>query len=230
MMGLANMMFDLKAVLEWYPEMADAYDLLALARNAGGGPTAALQAERAAIALSPRDERYSFHLAQIYVAAKNWDAADRLLDRLKAGGSPQIAAQARELLDEAAAQRKYGISTGANSAQPKYAPQKTPFDVLEEDAAKREAAEKPDQLGPEDKRPTKFARGRLVRVDCSQSPSAVLTVNAESGVLKLRAPDYRALLLIGADDFSCDWRDRQVTVNYKSRGGPDGDLVSLEMR
>ena len=29
MMGLANMMLDLKAVLEWNPEMADAYDLLA---------------------------------------------------------------------------------------------------------------------------------------------------------------------------------------------------------
>jgi tetratricopeptide (TPR) repeat protein len=229
MLGLANMMFDLKAVLEWYPEMADAYDLLALARNAGGGPTAALQAERSAITLSPRDERYSFHLAQIYVAAKNWEAADRQLDRLKASGNPQIAAQARELLDEAAAQRKYGISLDAN-AQPKYAPQKTPFDVLEEDAAKRETAQNSDLPGPEDKRPTKFARGRLVKVDCSQSPTALLTVNAESGVLKLRAADFRALLLIGADDFSCDWRDRQVSVNYKSRGGADGDLVSLEVR
>ena len=229
MMGLANMMFDLKAVLEWYPEMADAYDLLALARNYGGGPTAALQAERAAIALSPRDERYTFHLAQIYVAGKNWDAADRLLDRLKASGDPQIAAQARELIEDAAAQRKYGIPTDAN-AQPKFAPQKTPFDVLDEDAAKREAAEKPDQPGFDDKRPTKYARGRLVKVDCSQSPSALLTVKSESGVLKLRAADFRSLLLIGADDFSCDWRDRQVTVNYKSRGGPDGDLISLEVR
>lgn len=230
MMGLANMMFDLKAVLEWYPEMADAYDLLALARNYGGGPTAALQAERAAIALSPRDERYSFHLAQIYVAGKNWDAAGRLLDRLKASADPQIAAQARDLSEDAAAQRKYGIPVGANAAQPKFAPQKTPFDVLDEDAAKRETAENPDQPGPEDKRPTKFARGRLVKVDCSRSPSALLTVNSEAGVLKLRAADFRSLLLIGADDFSCDWRDRQVTVNYKSRGGPDGDLISLEMR
>ncbi|MGB8061399.1 MAG: hypothetical protein WCF26_05875 [Candidatus Sulfotelmatobacter sp.] len=230
MMGLANMMLDLKAVLDWYPEMADSYDLLALARNEGGGPTAALQAERAAITLSPRDERYSFHLAQIYVAGKNWEAADRQLDRLKASANPQIAAQARELIEEAAAQRKYGISMDANAAQPKYAPQKTPFDVLDEDEAKREAAEKTDQPGGEDRRPTKFAKGRLVKVDCSQSPSAVLTVNSESGVLKLRAPDYRALLLIGADDFSCDWRDRQVTVNYKSRGGPEGDLVSLEVR
>jgi hypothetical protein len=58
----------------------------------------------------------------------------------------------------------------------------------------------------------------------------VLTVSAESAVLKLRASDYKSLLLIGADDFSCEWRDRQVTVNYKPRGPKDGDLVSLEMR
>src|ERR1700688_1831921 len=56
--GLPNMMLDLKNVLDWYPELADAYDLLAVARNAGGGPAAALQAERSAINLSPRDERY----------------------------------------------------------------------------------------------------------------------------------------------------------------------------
>ena len=48
--------------------------------------------------------------------------------------------------------------------------------------------------------------------------------------MKLRAADYKSLLLIGADDFSCDWRDRQVTVNYKPVGARNGDLVSLEMR
>jgi len=39
--GLPNMMQDLRAVLEWYPEFADAYDLLASARREGGGPVAA---------------------------------------------------------------------------------------------------------------------------------------------------------------------------------------------
>jgi hypothetical protein len=66
-------------------------------------------------------------------------------------------------------------------------------------------------------------------VDCSNSPTAILTVHSEQGTLKLRTTDYKSLLLIGADDFSCDWRDRPVTANYKSSGG-GGDLVSLEMR
>jgi hypothetical protein len=230
--GLPNMMLDLKGVLDWYPELADAYDLLAVARNAGGGPAAALQAERAAISLSPRDERYVYHLAQIYVASKKWETANVLLERLKGSGNPQIAALARELIEQAGTERKYGIPVNAGTrAQPKLAPQKSPFDVLEEDAAKRAATENSTPSGePGDKRPTKFFKGRLVAVDCSQTPAAVLTVTSENATLKLRATDYKSLLLIGADDFSCDWRDRQVTVNYKPGGAKDGDLVSLEMR
>ena len=82
----------------------------------------------------------------------------------------------------------------------------------------------------EDRRPTKFLKGRLLDVDCSQAPAAILTVSAGSAALKLRAGDYKSLLLIGADDFSCEWRDRQVTVNYKPGGMADGDVVSLEVR
>ena len=230
--GLPNMMLDLRAVLEWYPELAGAYDLLALARNEGGSTPAAMQAERAAINLSPRDELYTYHLAQIYVSSKKWEAAQVVLDRLKASNNPQIVALAKGLIEQAGAERKYGIPLGAgNVPAPKLAPQKSPFDVLEEDAAKREAAEKSGQSsGPADNRPTKFFKGRLVAVDCSQAPAAILTVTAEGAALKLRAADYRSLLLIGADDFSCDWRDRQVTVNYKPGGPKDGEVVSLEVR
>ncbi len=228
--GLSNMMLDLKAVLEWYPELADAYDLLAMARNEGGGPAAAMQAERAAMNLSPRDQRYVYHLALIYIAGKNWEAAQALLDRLKNSSNPQIAALARERTEEVASQRKYGI-VGAASEQPKFEVQKSPFDVLEQDAAKRAEAEKAAQAnGPSDTRPTKYFHGRLVGVDCSKSPAAILTVTSEGVVLKLRALDYKSLLLIGADDFSCNWRDRQVTVNYKPGGLTDGDLISLEVR
>jgi hypothetical protein len=231
MQGLANMMQDLKAVLEWYPEFADAYDLLALARNEGGGPTAAMQAERAAITLSPRDELYAYHLAQIYIAGKQWDAARAQLERLKASGNPQLAALARQQLDQASAEHKYGIPLSADATHPKFAPQKSPFDVLDEDAAKRAAEEKAAE-GPSvaDKRPSKFFQGRLVAVDCSHPPTAVVTVTAEGVVLKLRAIDYKSLLVIGAGQFSCDWKDRQVSVNYKPGGLTDGDLVSLEVR
>jgi hypothetical protein len=232
MQGLPNMMLDLRAVLEWYPELAEAYDLLALARNEGGGPAAAMQSERAAMNLSPRNEQYVYHQAQIYIAGKKWEAAQALLERLKTSDNPQLAALAREQLDRAGAERKYGIPLkSANGTPPKLEPQKSPFDVLEEDAAKRATSEKSaSSADPTDKRPTKFLRGRLLAVDCSQTPAAILTVTGDGVALKLRSADYKSLLLIGADDFSCTWKNRQVTVNYKPGGQADGDLVSLEVR
>jgi hypothetical protein len=227
--GLPNMLLDLRAVLEWYPEMAGAYDLLAQARNEGGTPVPAMQAERAAINLSPRDEHYAYHLALIYITSKKWEAAQAQLERLKNSSDPQIAAAAKERLEQAASERRYGIA-GAAAMQPKLTPQKTPFDVLDDDAAKRAADEKATQESGNDLRPTKFFKGRLLGVDCSSAPAAILTITAQGVVLKLRAVDYKSLLLIGADGFSCEWHDRQVTANYKPGGLSDGDLVSLEVR
>jgi hypothetical protein len=228
--GLPNMMQDLRAVLEWYPEFADAYDLLASARREGGGPVAAMQAERAAIELSPRNQQYVYHLAEIYISDKKWIAARALLELLKTSSNPQVAAAAGESLAQLVNEQKYGLSPATAASASKLTKPSSPFDVLEQDAAKRAAAQKTAQSGTADKRPTKFFEGRLVDVDCSQSPAAVLTVSSGSAVLKLRTADYKSVLLIGADTFSCEWNNRSVSVNYKSRGMSDGDLVSLEVR
>ena len=48
-------------------------------------------------------------------------------------------------------------------------------------------------------------------------------------MLKLHTDDYKSLMLIGADAFSCDWTSQPVAVNYKAGGKADGDLVSLEL-
>jgi hypothetical protein len=228
--GLPNMMQDLRAVLDWYPEFADAYDLMAMARKVGGGPVAAMQAERAAIELSPRNQEYVYHLAEIYIEGKKWEAARALLERLKTSSNSVVAAEAREQLSRMANEQKYGLSA-ASTGTPKLAPQSTPFDVLDQDARKRAAAEQAGQnAGVGDRRTAKFLQGRLVRVDCSQSPAAILTVAAGGTTLKLRTADYKSLLLIGADTFSCAWNDRSVSVNYKPGGVSDGDLVSVEVR
>jgi hypothetical protein len=229
--GLANMMQDLRAVLEWYPEFADAYDLMAVARMQGGGSSAAMQAERAAMQLSPRNDRYVYHQAQIYIAGKQWEAAKALLERLQASADPKLVAESREKMEQVATERKYGIPTASGPAPAKLEAQRSPFDVLEQDAAQRAAEAQSAQIGgAADKRVPKFIKGRLVRIDCAKAPVAIVTVTAGGSVLKLRTPDYKSLLLIGADDFSCDWRDRPVTVNYKAGGAADGDLVSLEVR
>jgi tetratricopeptide (TPR) repeat protein len=229
--GLPNMMQDLHAVLEWYPEFANAYDLLAMVRMEGGGPAAAMQAERAAIQLSPRNLRYVYHLAEIYESDKRWDAARALLERLQSADTAEVAAEARTRLGELSTHEKYGVANASSTSGEKLSPQPTPFDVLDQDAAKRAAAAKAEQSDTTaDMRPEKFVKGRLIAVDCSQPPAAILTVSSGGAVLKLRTADYKSLLLIGADSFSCDWSDRSVSVNYKPGGLSDGDLVSVEVR
>jgi len=227
--GLPNMMQDLRAVLEWYPEFADANDLMAMARMVGGGPVAATQAEHAAMQLSPRNQEYVYHMAEIYIEGKQWEAARALLEHLKTSSNAQVAAEAREQLARLANQQKYGLSTA--STAPRLSPQSSPFDVLDQDAAKRASeAATAKNAAAGDQRAAKFLQGRLLGVDCSQSPAAVLTVASGKTVLKLRTPDYKSLLLIGAETFSCAWNDRSVSINYKPGGLSDGDLVSVELR
>jgi tetratricopeptide (TPR) repeat protein len=223
MQGLANMMIDLKATLDWYPEFAEAYNMLAMARIEGGGGASALESIKQAIALSPRNEQYLFNLGQIQEAVKKWDAAQDIFEGLKSSNNPQIAAAARHQLDELPTVRKYGISPTA----PKRVTQTSPFDELEQEAQKR--AQQPDPSAP-DKRPTQFAKGILISVDCSRAPAAILLVNTGGKSMKLRAADYKSLLVIGEDGLSCEWKNRKVAVNYRAGGVADGDLVSLEVQ
>ena len=223
--GLANMIQDLRAVVGWYPEFAEAHNMMAMAQSEGGGATGALLTMRAAMRLSPRNEQYVYNLAQIYIAGRKFDAAKNLLDRLQASGNPQIAAAAHQRLEEMATVQKYGIGPAANAQ--KLAPQKSPFDVLDEEADRRARQQ---QATAPDTRPIQYAKGRLVSVDCSQAPVAILMVNVGGRTLRLRTADYKSLLLIGADTFSCDWSNRNVSVNYKPGGLADGDLVSVEVR
>jgi hypothetical protein len=175
------------------------------------------------MALSPRNEQYVLNMGKVQEASKKWDAAQETFERLKTSNNPQIAAAAKHELEELPTLRKYGISPSA----PKRAPQASPFDELEQEAQKR--AQAPDQTSP-DKRPTVFSKGILTSVDCSKAPAATLTVNTGARSVKLHTGDYKALLVIGEDQFSCEWRNRKVAVNYKAGAAGDGDLVSLEVQ
>ena len=226
--GLANMMLDLRAVLEIYPELAGAYDLLARARLAGGGNVTAMQTERTAMQLGPRNQDYPLHLAQIYAASKQWDAARALLERLKLSADPQVAARAKETLDQLSSNQRYG--TGGVAAGSKTSAQPSPFDVLEQDAAKRAAGTaQPTTVGAVGGHASRFLKGRLISVDCAHPPAATLSISANGGLYKLRAGDTARLPVIGAAAFSCDWTNRNASVNYIPGTSNDGEILSLEL-
>ena len=242
MKGLANMMQDLHMVLDWDQEFAEAYYMLAVAQTEGGGLRAAADSIRAAIQLSPRKPNYLLELARIYEAGKNWDAATGLLQRLSTNSNAEVASAASKDLNDLPYIKKYGIPpasstisesktvTGSAAAMPPT--QKT--QAAKESAQKLEESEEEssEQASPTpqiDKRPIQYAKGKLIAVDCSQSPVAILRVMTGAKTMKLRTSDYKSLMLVGVDAFSCDWTNRAVSVNYKPGGKADGDLVSLEL-
>lgn len=243
--GLANMMPELHTVLEWKPEFAEAYHMLGWAQREGGGVHAALDSIRAAIQLNPRDQSYLLEMARVYLAGKNWDAATAVLERLAGGSDVQLASAARGYLQDLPMLRKYGVAaqSGAASqpeAKPATATASTPTPASPQPGTKTPTAQPPAEAADEssdepaepqiDKRPIQYLKAKLIAMDCSHPPAAVLTISSGTKTLKLLAPDYKSLTLVGEDQFSCDWRDRAVSVNYKAGGKADGDLVSLEMR
>ena len=107
--GLANMMIDLRIVLDWNEQIAEAYHMLAMARVEGGGVQSAVQSIQTAVRLNPRSQKYLLDMARVYMAAKKWDDAIALLERLKSGPNAQIASAAKQNLEDLPTLRKYGL-------------------------------------------------------------------------------------------------------------------------
>ena len=231
--SLANVQQGLKTVIDWNPELAEAYHLLGLAELEGGGTHAATDTMRTAIQLSPRKESYVLDLADIYVAGKNWDKAQAILERLKGSADPQIASSARKKLEDLPFLKKYGIEP-QRAAQPqkKEPPKRAEAKTSDNEKTDVESENEEPKTKPRapDRRRVQYLKGKIVSVDCSQAPAATVTVSSGGSILKLHTADYKALVVIGADEFSCEWRNRATSVNYKASGRSEGDLVSLEVQ
>ena len=241
MQGLANMMQDLRAAIDWYPDLADAYNMLGVARVEGGGINSALEAQRQAIALAPRNVEYQFNLGQIYVAGKKWEQAREVFTRLKAGPDRAASAAAKQQLEDLDTVQKYGVrpqragqneapagaasTPGASAAAPSKA-----ASISEDQEEDTETPPKPPAPKPGMSGPIQFLKGKIVSSDCSKPPEATVTVLSGMTTYKMHAADYKSLLVIGEDSFSCDWKDRLVSVNYRAAGKHEGELVSLEVR
>ncbi len=232
MQGIANMMQDLRAVIDWYPEFAEAFNMLGMARVEGGGINSALEAQRVAISLAPRNLEYQFNLGQIYVAGKKWDEARDLFTRLKTAADPRVAVAAKRQLDDLASLQKYGIRPqragetrtpdGAASAP---AAVSSSNDDDEEETPAKPAPPKAGTTGP-----VQHLKGKLVASDCSKAPEATISFLVGMKTYKMHTSDYKTMLVIGEDQFSCDWKNKIVSVNYRAAGNTGGELVSVELQ
>jgi hypothetical protein len=79
-------------------------------------------------------------------------------------------------------------------------------------------------------RPPKFLKGQLVSVDCSHTPSAVLTVLSGGRTLKMKVADTQHAIVIGADEFSCAWTQKKVAVNYRQSSEGELNVMTVEIQ
>jgi Flp pilus assembly protein TadD len=224
---LADIKKELETAIALDPKLADAYSLLAYAQASSGEQEKGLVTMKKAVELSPRNETYQINLANIYLANRNPDAAIALLQGLVASADQNVAHQARTTLAQAEDFKDRSKSFGPRIEIRTTEGVPTLRDSGGVSAGKVEAPIEVET--PQPSSPVRFIKGRLVSVDCSAAPQALLSVVAGTRSLKLHVGDSKHVVLIGADEFSCDWKNKSVSLNYREHASGDGDVVSLEV-
>jgi len=214
---------ELQAAIALDPKLADAYSLLGFAQAFSGEPEKGLETMKKAIALSPRDEHYQFNLANIYMANHKVDEAIALFRSLTGSGNPEVAMRADQMLAQTqnfkTQSQTFALrieNRNAENAQP-----------VQDSSVRTDSAQRIEAPIPI---PVRFMKGKLLSVDCSDAPRAVLTVTSGAKSVKLHVSDSAHVIVIGADELSCDWKNKSLAINYRERPDGAGDVVSLEVQ
>jgi tetratricopeptide (TPR) repeat protein len=220
---------ELEAAIALDPTFADAYSMLGFAQASSGEREKGIATMKKAIELSPRNESYLFNLANVYMMDQKIDAAITIFRYLAASDNEGMAARANQSIQQAMdfkqrkqefeAQFKQSTDTGRPALVTK---------------PSSEPANTDPEPGPAPVKvhvaTVRFIKGKLVSVDCSSAPKAVLAITAGSKSLKLQVQDKAHVIVMGADNFSCDWKGKNVAVNYRESTESDGEVVSLEIQ
>jgi len=221
---------ELETAIRLNPGFADAHALLAFNANMSEDRKGAIAAMRKALELNPRNDSYAMNLAQFYLQDRKYDDAAPLLERLRGSDDQRIATQASVQADQLAELKELAkAEPGRQAVKGGY--KDTATDERWSGAVNQhdESEAPPGEIKP-DARPMEFARGKIVAIDCSASPGAVLTLLAGAYTWKLSTPDRGKLVLIGADSFSCAWVNQKAAVNFRRSAEGAGELVSLEIQ
>jgi Flp pilus assembly protein TadD len=215
---------ELTTAISLEPNYPDAYNLLGMTLSFAGEKQEAIDALQKAIALSPRNPWYMGNLASAYLQAQDFDRAIPLLQELQTSKEPGIASMAEQQLQQVEAYRSAMSGRGPQSGRMEPAVQ--PIELNDVPGDPQSAPEKRAISGSNE--PVLFMKGVLVSVDCSAAPAALLTISSGGKKWKMLAPQSKKLILIGAEEFSCSWTNRKVSMNYRKSGNDQGSLISLE--
>jgi Flp pilus assembly protein TadD len=221
---------ELKAALRRDANYTAALELLGIAQLSDGAVKAALTSLQRASALRPRNSRYFLNLARGYEAEGKLEAARNLMLYSGAGGDAEVSAEATALLNDLGKPKKKARPWEPAAAPPDAVAKAGKYDNLQDAIAEDEAKEarsRNHETAP-DRRATEHLKGRILEVACDSGGSAILSVSSAGRTWKISVADRNSAVMIGVDHFDCGWRGANVSINYKSSGKLQGDLVSLE--
>jgi tetratricopeptide (TPR) repeat protein len=207
---------ELETAIALDPTFADAYTLLAIAQAHSGDPKSGLSNMQKAVTLNPQNANYRFNLAQMYLSNLQPDHAVAILQALSRSSDQAVAMRAAQSLNRAL---EFKASIGEARTQASEPP------ALQNASAPSESATMlPSQAN------VGFLKGTVTGVDCSSPPAAVMTVSSGSKTFNIRVTDSHHVPVIGADEFSCAWKQQRVAINYRATGDAAGDAVSIEVQ
>jgi len=216
---------ELETTIVLDPKLADAYSLLGYTQALSGEPEKGMATLKKAVELSSRNEHYLFNLANVYMVDRKMDDAIAIFRSLAGSGNPEVAMRSNQALAQAITfqeQTKTFEARLENHAAQNAQPLRQPAD--------HEMAQPAPGPVQGSAAAVRFLKGKLVSVDCSATPQALLTVAAGAKSVKLHIRDSAHVILMGADTFSCDWKGKSIAVNYRERPDGDGEVVSVEIQ
>lgn len=210
---------ELKKAIELDPGYSEAFNLLALTQSQRDDLESAIQSQSKAVALSPRNEFFLMNLSTYEMRAEKWEQARKTLESLASSGNPMIATEAQQGLTRLQEMENWKKEHPGGRV------------VMEQPAVvSASAADVNEPVQELPNQPIAFLKGKIVSVECSAEPQAILEVSSGSKTWHMRIANRSKILLIGADQFSCDWKGKAVAINYRPKDAGTGDVLSLELQ
>jgi Flp pilus assembly protein TadD len=227
---------ELETAISLDKDYAEAYMLMGFTRMHQDKPALGVAAMEKAASLRPRDERYQFNLAQIYISNQNLDQALTLLHGLEVSGNPELTTEVQQALrvvqqlkNAAASEAQNRPASGADEAEEADEPDKPAEDDPDAPRLQRKPAKAEDQQQELKRRPARYMVATIMSVDCSRPPAATITAVSGAITWKLTAPDVQRIVLFKAGKFSCAWAKQKAGMNYVETNDGEGIVFSVEL-
>ncbi len=206
---------ELEQAIKLNPNLAEAYNLLALNAHQRQDSTAAIQASLHAVALDRRNESYAVNLANAYLAAQKIPEAQAVIDQLRGSQNSFV-------LNAIASMQSY-ISQ-YQSYQQSVADYKKSDEAEggdEKDSASLEASAPRVLLRTADNAnggTRRTVQGTLVQIDCKSDGSGLLYMQDGERLLQLKFRSFSAIADSASDTLTCWTKQKQATVEYTVDG------------